>query len=185
MRPGARSQEPFHHPEVLNPPISQTCTAPQPGFHQLNSMEHKSKLQLFCFANLNQRALSNASWLKGSGAVNTSQQSVQKGPGQRRWLLWCSYQLGKARYPLWWLKQAANYSWGQALFSVGECLCQRRMTFVFTQTICKSTQKFKNTSGNSFSFSPKHWIVSFQPLGGKPAQFLTSRWSFTHWFAYT
>lgn len=25
----------------------------------------------------------------------------------------------KAGYPLWWLKQAANYSSGQAVFSVG------------------------------------------------------------------
>lgn len=66
------------------------------------------------------------------------------------------------------------------------------MTFVFTQTICKSTQKFKNPSGKlwvvffffSFNFS-KYWIVSFQPLGGKTTQFLTSRWSFIHQASYT
>lgn len=59
-------------------------------------------------------------------------------------------ELGKARYPLWWLKQAAKSSWGQAVLSAGCGLCQKRMTSVFTQTICKSTQKFKNPSGNYF-----------------------------------
>jgi len=108
-------QKLFHHPEVLNPPISQAFGAPQTGFHQLNSSQQKSKLHLF--ANLSQGAFSNASRLQESIAVNIPQQGIQNGPGQRCQRPRCSHQRGKAGCPLWWLKQAADYSWGHARFS--------------------------------------------------------------------
>lgn len=52
----------------------------------------KSKLR--CFAHLSQAAFSSASKLTESAAVYT--QGVQKGPGQKCWSPWSSYQLGKA-----------------------------------------------------------------------------------------